>query len=428
MNHYAQTLGNAAVILGAQWGDEGKGKLVDILSADYDMVVRATGGANAGHTIKIGDKKFIFHLVPSGMLNPGTKALIGNGVVLHLETLLHEISVLEENGISCADRILISDRVHVLFDYHKIIDGMQEDSKGEQKVGTTKRGIGPCYTDKIRRNGIRLHDLLNWEKFESKYRANLEMFKKMYGEFEYDAEAELQSHKKYIEKIHSWIVDGAYLIDEALRSGQRLLFEGANGALLDIDHGTYPFVTSSSPTTGGIATGTGVAPRKLTNVIGIMKAYTTRVGAGPFPSELLDDLGQQIRDNGGEYGSTTGRPRRCGWYDAVVGRYSVMINGLTEMNLTKLDVLTGVSTLKIAVSYTYEGQELPSFPSDLDIVENSTVNYIEMPGWSEDISKVKTFDNLPENAKNYVLKIEELTGCRVSSIGVGPDRNDMIFR
>lgn len=435
MSDYANQLGQLSVVLGSQWGDEGKGKLIDILSDSYDIVARAAGGANAGHTIYLQDpqdlskkNKYVFHLVPSGMLNENCKCLIGNGVVLHLETLMEEIELLEESGISCEGRILIADRTHLLFDYHKVIDGLQEDMKGSKKVGTTKRGIGPCYTDKVRRNGIRVHDLLNWEKFEEKYRSNLKMFQKMYGAFLYDAEAELAKHRELAEQIRTWIVDGAIYLNKALANGKRVLVEGANGVLLDVDHGTYPFVTSSNPTMGGILTGTGLPPNKFANIIGIMKAYTTRVGAGPFPSELTDDLGDQIREAGGEYGATTGRPRRCGWYDAVVGSYATMINGMTDVNLTKLDVLSGLKTLKIATAYKYQGEILESFPADLDIAENCEVEYLEMPGWDEDISKVRNYQDLPENARKYVEKIEELIDCKITSIGVGVERNDIIFR
>ncbi len=434
MSNHTNNLGQVAVILGSQWGDEGKGKLVDVLSDTYEIVARAAGGANAGHTIYLQDKedatkktKYVFHLVPSGMLNENCICLIGNGVVLHIGTMMEEVELLEESGISTAGRLFIADRTHLVFEYHKIIDRLQEEMKGGKKVGTTKRGIGPCYTDKVRRNGIRIHDLLKWDKFEEKYHANLAMFKKMYGDFEYDSETELAELKKLTEKIKPMIVDGAYYLHKAIKDGKKVLVEGANGVLLDVDHGTYPFVTSSNPTIGGVASGTGLAPTKINSIIGIMKAYTTRVGAGPFPTELFDKMGDEIREAGGEYGATTGRPRRCGWFDAVVGRYAVMINGMTDLNLTKLDVLSGIGSLKIAIAYKHEGKTLTSFPADLDIVENMEIEYIEMPGWTEDISKIRKFEDLPENAQNYVKKIEELTECKVSSIGVGVERNDLIF-
>ncbi len=435
MKNFVEEYGNFATILGAQWGDEGKGKLIDILSRDYDIIARATGGANAGHTIHIPDKenpgktkKHVFHLVPSGMLHESTISVIGNGVVIHLETMFGELRVLEENGINIDGRLLISDRAHLLFDFHKIIDGMQEDSKGQKKVGTTKRGIGPCYTDKIRRNGIRVHELLNFEKFKEKYLANLNLMKKMYGDFEYDTNSELEKHKEYAEKLKNMIIDCAYYLNDALKNGKKILGEGANGALLDIDHGTFPYVTSSNPTIGGFCTGTGLPARSISHNIGIMKAYTTRVGGGPFPSELHDDLGEKIREAGGEYGSTTGRPRRCGWFDAVVGKYSVMVNGFDSINITKLDVLTGLEILKIATGYKINGKDSKQFPADTHSLEDCEVEYIELQGWQEDISKIKNYDDLPENAKKYVEKIEELLECPASSIGVGVSREDMIFK
>lgn len=432
---YLKNLGQIVTVLGSQWGDEGKGKLIDIISEEYEVIARAAGGANAGHTIYINDsenpgkkKKFVFHLIPSGIFNENTICVIGNGVSLHLPTLMEEIALLNENGITTHERILISDRSHLLFEYHKIIDELQEEMKGKKKVGTTKRGIGPCYTDKVRRNGIRAYDLLNFEKFKEKYHDNITMLKKMYGNFKYDEASELTELEAILEKIKPAIIDSAYFLNKEYSSGKKILIEGANGALLDIDHGTYPYVTSSNSTIGGIITGTGIGATKLDNVIGIMKAYTTRVGAGPFPTELENALGEQIREKGGEFGATTGRPRRCGWYDAVVGRYSVMINGLTEINLTKLDVLSGIETLKIATQYKYNGEYIKSFPAGLDILEEIEIEYIDMPGWKEDISSVSDYNELPENAKKYIEKIEELIDCKITSIGVGVNREDMIFR
>jgi len=421
------TKDNVVAVLGSQWGDEGKGKLIDILSGEFDVIARATGGANAGHTIYVDDKKFIFHLIPSGILYENKTCLIGNGVVVHIPTLFKEIDNLTDNNIDARERIFISDRAHILLDYHMIIDGLQEEMKGKRKVGTTKRGIGPCYTDKIRRNGIRIHHLCNWESFTEKYHENLDMFKKMYGKFKHDAESELSMLKSLSDRIKPMIVESSYFLNREIDSGKRVLVEGANGALLDIDHGTYPFVTSSNSTVGGIITGSGIGATKLDRVIGIMKAYTTRVGAGPFPSELHDKLGEQIREAGGEFGSTTGRPRRCGWFDAVVAKYSCTLNGTTDLNLTKLDVLSGLEKLKIATYYKYKGEYLRSFPSDLEILEDVEVEYIEMPGWKEDISRIRKFSDLPTAAQSYVKKIEELCGCKVSSIGVGVDREDIIF-
>lgn len=435
MADFKKSQENVVTILGGQWGDEGKGKLIDILSKDYEIIVRAAGGANAGHTIYIEDpenpgkkKKIVFHLVPSGMVNKNTICVIGNGVVLHLPTMLEELNILNQHGIDTHERILISDRTQVLFDYHKLIDELQEKMKGKKKIGTTKRGIGPCYTDKVRRTGIRVHSLCNFDLFEQKYRENLEMYKRMYGKFQHDADAELLKLKEMIKRIKPMIIDSAYYLNQAVNDNKKILIEGANGTLLDIDHGTYPYVTSSNSTIGGVISGTGLSATKISRIIGIMKAYTTRVGAGPFPTEIKDKLGNKIREAGGEYGSTTGRPRRCGWYDAVIGKYAVMINGLTEINLTKLDVLSGLLALKIATSYKYSEEYLKTFPASLEILQESEVEYLEMPGWKEDISKIREYKKLPKNAKAYVEKIEKLIGCKITSIGVGVGQEDMIFR
>ncbi|MFA5948541.1 MAG: adenylosuccinate synthase [Candidatus Gracilibacteria bacterium] len=434
MNDSIKNLGNVSVVLGSQWGDEGKGKLIDILSCEFDLIVRATGGANAGHTIYIPDptdntktKKMVFHLVPSGMLNDNKICVIGNGVVIHMPTLLEEIDVVNAFGGKLNSKLFISDRAHLLFEYHKIIDGLQEEKKGGKKVGTTKRGIGPCYTDKIRRNGIRVHEILDFDAFEKKYRENLEMLKSMYEDFEYDADKEMSEYKKIAEIIKPMIIDGAYFVNKGITEGKKVLIEGANGALLDIDHGTYPYVTSSNATIGGVVTGTGVAANKISSIIGIMKAYVTRVGEGPFPTELKEEIGEKIRTVGNEFGATTGRPRRCGWFDAVLGRYSTMINGYTTINLTKLDVLSGLKELKIAKAYKYEGKILESFPSSLDILEKVEVEYETLPGWDEEIKDVRKFEDLPVNAQKYIKRIEELIGCKAGYIGVGVSRDEMIY-
>lgn len=421
-----QNLGQVTVVLGSQWGDEGKGKLVDILSEEYDLIVRSTGGANAGHTIYI-PEKHVFHLIPSGMMHKGKICLIGNGVVVGIPTLLEELETLEKAGISTEDRLLISDRAHVVMDYHKVIDDIQEDAKGDKKVGTTKRGIGPAYTDKIKRNGIRMHDLLDFDHFAKVAKENLEALKAMYGNFEYDLDSELEKYKGYIEKLRPMIVDTTFYIESEMNKGKTVLIEGANGMMLDVDHGTYPFVTSSNATIGGAIAGAGIPALKIKSVVGIMKAYTTRVGAGPFPTELKDALGDKIRDQGGEYGATTGRPRRCGWFDAVVAKYSCRINGYSSLNLTKLDVLTGVPTLKIATGYKHEGKLLDSFPADLSLLDNIEVVYEEFEGWQEDLAAVRSFDALPETAKKYIKRIEELTNTKVSFVGVGMKREEMIY-
>lgn len=422
-------LGQAIYIVGAQWGDEGKGKLVDILSGEYDITARCAGGANAGHTICINEngvtKKFSFHLMPSGILREGKSCVIGNGTVIHIPTLLEEIRSLKEQGIDIKDRILISDRAHLLLEYHKMIDSIQEDSKKGEKVGTTKKGIGPAYADKISRRGIRVGDLFDFTTFAQKFRQNAERHMKVYG-FEFDIEAEITYYQDIAELIPPYVTNTTHYIHQSYEKGKSLLIEGAQGSMLDIDHGTYPYVTSSNTTSGGACTGLGFPPSKIDGVIGIMKAYTTRVGEGPFPTELAGMEDEMLREKGGEYGTTTGRPRRCGWLDIMVVKHAIQINGITHLNLTKLDVLTGFKTIKIGVSYSKNGEELTALPTELN--SDLEVNYIEMEGWEEDISTAKTFEELPQNTQRYILKIEELLGIPIQFIGVGVHRNDMIFR
>ncbi len=434
MANLVEKYGNVAAIVGGQWGDEGKGKLTDIMAEEYDLIVRATGGANAGHTVYIPDpdnpgqtKKFVFHLMPSGILYPNVKGIICNGVVLHMQTLFEEIERLRENNISLDGRLFISDRAHLLFEYHKIIDGLQEERKGKNAVGTTKRGIGPCYTDKMARIGIRVCDLLDFDRFEQKVRANLEILQKMYG-FEHDPSEDLEFYRSKMDEIKPMITDSVSFIQGMMKEGKNILVEGVNATLLDIDHGTYPFVTSSNASLGGAITGSGLPSRKITSSIGIMKAYCTRVGAGPFPTELDNEVGNQIRETGGEFGSTTGRPRRCGWFDAVVSKYSVDLNGLTAINLTKLDVLDDLDTLKIAVAYKLDGKTISSPPAAIEDLARVEVEYIEMPGWKEDISAARTISELPENARKYVEKIEELLGCPVEFVGVGQSREHIAIK
>ncbi len=419
--------GKLSTILGAQWGDEGKGKLVDILSEKYDIVARATGGANAGHSVYVGDQKFVFHLLPSGILHENTVCVIGNGLVLHIPTMFEEFEDVEAKGISIKNRIKISDRVALLFEYHKIIDGAQEDSKGGKKVGTTRRGIGPAYSDKINRRGLRLCDLKNWETFVEKYNANLAWHQKVYG-FEYDSVSELKYLQEKREELLGMMTDAAFYLNSALESGKNVLLEGANAALLDIDHGTYPYVTSSSPTIGGVFTGTGMNPKYLAENIGIVKAYMTRVGSGPFPTELLDSTGEQIRTAGNEFGSTTGRPRRCGWFDVPLTKYSIMINGFNSLNLTKLDILDELDEIKIAVNYKLDGKVLASFPALLEDLEKVEVEWETLPGWKSSLKDLNTWDQLPENAKKYVLRLEELLGCPIKYIGIGQRRDQLIVR
>jgi len=428
-----QKHGNVCAIVGGQWGDEGKGKLVDIMAEHYDLVVRATGGANAGHTVYVKDqtkegeyKKYVFHLMPSGALYPKTSNIIGNGCVVHIPTFLEEVKILQENGISIDGRVFISDRAHLIFEYHKIIDGIQEERKGKNKVGTTRRGIGPAYADKISRTGVRVHELLDFHKFEEHLRENVAMLEKIY-EFKFDTEKELNYYRNIIGEIKPYIADTSCMVNKAANEGKKILMEGANATLLDIDHGTYPYVTSSNATIGGMIAGSGIGATKITSVIGIMKAYSTRVGAGPFPTELDNELGEKIRTKGGEFGSTTGRPRRCGWFDAVASKYSVMINDMKSINVTKLDVLDEMETIKIATTYFYQGEKLENFPASADVLSNVEVEYVEMPGWQTSIKNAKSFKDLPENAQKYVKKIEELLGCKIGSIGTGVGRDEMIF-
>lgn len=433
MNNLVAQYGKLAIILGGQWGDEGKGKLIDIMAEQYDIVARATGGANAGHTVCIPNpdnpgevKKFVFHLMLSGILSPNIVGVIGNGVVMHIPTLFQEIEALKKNGISIDNRLLISDRAHIVFEYHKILDELQEEMRGKGKLGTTKRGIGPAYSEKTKRHGIRMHELLEFERFEQRFRENVKMLQDLLH-FEYDIEKEIDYYRSILPEIKPFITDTAHYLNKAIKEGKSILLEGANGGLLDIDHGTYPYVTSSNASIGGTVTGTGMPPSKYTSVIGIMKAYCTRVGSGAFPTELENELGDQIRKNGGEFGSTTGRPRRCGWFDAVASQYSAEINGFTSINLTKLDVLDDLETLKIGIAYKHKGKVLESFPASINVLEEVEVEYIEMPGWKEDISGARTMDDLPENARNYIAKIAELLEVPVNSIGVGVSREQMVF-
>jgi len=360
-------------------------------------------------------------------LREDVMCVIGNGCVLHLPTVLEELKTLSDQGLHVDTRLKISDRASLLFDYHKLIDGWQEDSKGETKVGTTRRGIGPCYSDKINRRGLRMCDLVDWDLFKENYHKNLALHQKVYG-FDYDADAELALIEQARNRLLGMMVDGAFMLNSALDLGKSVLVEGANAALLDIDHGTYPFVTSSNPTIGGVFTGTGMNAKYLKDVIGIVKAYMTRVGAGPFPTELTDALGDQIRESGGEYGSTTGRPRRCGWFDVPLTRYSVLLNGYTSLNLTKLDVLDELDKIKVAVEYRLDGKVLEGFPARLEDLARVEVTYETLPGWKQSLKNVTSWDQLPENARKYVERLEELVGCPIKYVGVGQRRDQLIVR
>jgi adenylosuccinate synthase len=424
-------LGQVIFIAGTQWGDEGKGKLVDILSGEYDIIARAAGGANAGHTIVINEdgqsKKYIFHLLPSGILREGKTCVIGNGCVIHIPTLLEEIQGLKERGIDIREKLLISDRAHIIFNYHRKIDQIQEKRKGDKKVGTTLRGIGPAYTDKVSRHGIRIGELLNFDSFAEKLRTNAEHHMKEYG-FDFNIEEEINIHKDALGLIEGFIVNTAEYLDNQYKAGKTILTEGAQGTHLDIDFGTYPYVTSSNTTSAGVCSGLGIAPNRINNVVGIVKAYTTRVGEGPFPTELGDMEGKMLQDQGCEFGSTTGRPRRCGWFDAIVVQNAIVLNGITSINITKLDVLTNFQTIKIGVGYKLNGKDITFIPASLEDFDGVEVIYEDMPGWTEDISKVRKFEDLPENAQKYIKRLEEILEVPINFIGVGVHRCEMIFK
>ncbi|MCA9535179.1 MAG: adenylosuccinate synthase [Myxococcales bacterium] len=412
----------ALVVVGAQWGDEGKGKVVDLYTPYADLVVRYAGGANAGHTLVVKGEKLILHLIPSGILHDG-QCVIAQGTVLDPEVLLREIDQLEARGVDCQSRLKISDRAHVVLPQHKLIDGLREAAKGDDAIGTTKRGIGPTYEDKVGRRGVRMGDLRSRERLQPKLEANLAAWRPVieaHGGEVPELEPILQTYLAMGARLGDAICDTAQIVAEAVAQDQRILLEGAQGTMLDIDHGTYPFVTSSNAIAGGACAGAGIGPTAISAVVGITKAYATRVGGGPFPTELNDEVGQKLRDVGVEYGSTTGRPRRCGWMDAVALRLAVRVNGMTEIALTKLDVLRGHETLKICVAYELDGERLSVPPyDDLDRV---TPVYESLPGFSEDISGCRVRADLPANARAYIERLEDLVGCKVGIISVGPDR------
>ncbi|HQT98388.1 MAG: adenylosuccinate synthase [Desulfobacteria bacterium] len=423
----------SVIVLGAQWGDEGKGKIVDIYSEFADTIVRATGGNNAGHTLVVKGEKFIFHLIPSGILHPGKKCVIANGVVIDPKVLLMEIDRLKERGFLTDDaQMKIGLLANIILPYHILLDKAREEKLGNRKIGTTARGIGPCYEDKIARIGIRACDLVRPDTFTEKLRANLDLknflLKNYFRGEEVPFQATVDEYLAYGERLKPYLIDTSLFINQEFKRGAKVLFEGAQGTLLDIDHGTYPFVTSSNTTAGGACTGSGVGPTKVSAVVGVSKAYATRVGGGPFPTELLDDEGQKIRDRGNEYGSTTGRPRRCGWFDAPVVRYANRLNALAGVALTKLDVLSGLSRLKICVAYEIDGVRQDEVPLSLADFEAAKPVYEEVEGWKEDISTSREFNDLPKAARKYVQMIEEVTGVEVSLVSVGPDRNQTIIR
>eukprot|EP00740_Mantoniella_antarctica_P003549 CAMPEP_0181360742 /NCGR_PEP_ID=MMETSP1106-20121128/6843_1 /TAXON_ID=81844 /ORGANISM="Mantoniella antarctica, Strain SL-175" /LENGTH=487 /DNA_ID=CAMNT_0023474065 /DNA_START=106 /DNA_END=1569 /DNA_ORIENTATION=+ len=425
------SLGSVCAVLGSQWGDEGKGKLVDILAQEYDIVARCQGGANAGHTIYDDNGvKYALHLVPSGILNEKCLCLVGNGVVVHLPAMFEELDTLDKAGVKVdSTRLVVSDRAHMLFDLHKEVDGLREAELSGNKIGTTKRGIGPAYASKATRNGIRVGDLRNPEKFAVQLRALAADAAARFPGFEYDVEAEIVAYKTYAARIMPFITDTVHLVNEQHKAGKRVLVEGANATMLDLDFGTYPYVTSSNPSLGGVCAGLGLAPSKFQTVIGVAKAYTTRVGEGPYPTELFGDMADLLREKGFEYGTTTGRPRRIGWLDVVALNYATTINGFTHINLTKLDVLSGLDELKIGVAYKLpDGTVTTAFPSDIDLLGEVEVVYETIPGWAEDISGMRLYADLPANCKAYVERCEELCGVECRYLGVGPGRDAMVVK
>jgi len=422
------------VVVGSQWGDEGKGKITDLLSKEADIIVRYQGGSNAGHTVVKGDEQYIFHLIPSGILHQGVKCLIGNGVVIDPQSLLQEIECLKKKNIEIDDNLFIDFKAHVVFPYHKILDEIKENKRGKDKIGTTKRGIGPAYVDKIARTGIRMIDMIDRKSLSKKIEINLneknDIFEKLYG-LKISNQEKKDILKKYIEYgqlLKKYVIDVSLHLNQAINEDKKILFEGAQGTLLDIDHGTFPYVTSSNPIAGGACTGTGVGPTKINKVMGITKAYTTRVGRGPFPTELTGELGEHMRQKGGEFGATTGRPRRCGWFDVVLVNYAVRINGMDSMVLTKIDVLSDFEKIKICTSYKYNGDIIKEFPVNIETLQNCIPIYEEMEGWKGDVSQITKYENLPKQLKAYISRIEESVKTKVVIISVGPKRSQTIFR
>ena len=422
------------VLIGAQWGDEGKGKATDLIGTKVDYVARFNGGNNAGHTVVVGDETYALHLLPSGIISPTVTPVIGNGVVVDVEVLFQEIDGLTSRGVDCS-RLLVSEAAHIIAPYHRVIDKVTERFLGKHKIGTTGRGIGPAYADKINRVGIRVHDLFNADHLHDKVEASLhqknQMLVKLYNRRPIDVDQTTDELLRLGERLKPYVANTSLILNKALDDGKTVLFEGAQATMLDVDHGTYPFVTSSNPTAGGACTGTGVGPTKIDRVIGVAKAYVTRVGEGPFPTEQFGEEGDWLRAQGHEYGVTTGRPRRCGWFDAVVTRYASQVNGLTDIVLTKLDVLTGLKEIPICVAYEVENADgtvtrYDDMPTDQAAFTAAKPIYETMPGWSEDISQVHRFEDLPATCQAYVKRLEEISNCRISVIGTGPQRDHII--
>lgn len=419
------------VVVGAQWGDEGKGKIVDVLTEKADIVARYQGGHNAGHTVVINNRKFVLHLIPSGILHKNTVCIIGNGVVVEPKALIGEITDLKKRGITVSDNLLISRNAHLIMPYHLALDSASEKTKGRKCIGTTGRGIGPTYVDKMARSGIRVGDLLSPEAFQEKLRTNLRqvnfLMKNLYKAPVFNAKTIFEEYMGYARTLRKYIADTDIIINAAIAEKKNLLLEGAQGTLLDVDHGTYPFVTSSNSTAGGACTGLGIGPTKITGVIGVVKAYTTRVGSGPFPTELRDAIGEKMRAKGGEFGATTGRPRRCGWLDTVILKHSASVNGFSGFVVTKLDILDGLDTIRICTSYHYKGRIYTAMPKDLEVLENCTPVYEEVKGWKENTQGITEFRNLPVKAQAYIRRIEKLIGVKAVIVSTGQKRDELIM-
>lgn len=419
------------IVVGAQWGDEGKGKIVDLLSPNMDIVVRYQGGANAGHTVVYDRKQFILHQIPTGILQPNTICIIGSGVVIDPVGLMHEIELLKKEGIEVSDRLFISHKAHLIMPYHKLLDQIGEEKEGEDKIGTTGRGIGPAYVDKYSRCGIRIVDLLDRDVLREKLLKNIQaknlLLKHIYDKEELEPDKIISEYLEFDRKMDEFITDTSLYINRAIKDGKKILLEGAQGTLLDIDYGTYPYVTSSHPISGGACIGVGIGPTKIDKVIGVMKAYTTRVGFGPFPTEFDEEFGNHIRNIGSEYGATTGRPRRCGWLDIVIARYAARVNGIDKFAITKLDVLDTLETINICTHYRYKEKVIEHFPSESNILNEAEPVYEKLPGWCTSTQKCRAISGLPENARLYLEKIEELTEVPIEIISVGSDRQNTIL-
>ncbi|MDZ7333983.1 MAG: adenylosuccinate synthase [candidate division KSB1 bacterium] len=423
---------SVTIVVGGQWGDEGKGKIVDLLSSNADIVARYQGGANAGHSIVLRGERYVLHLIPSGILHPQTICIIGNGVVLDPDVLFQEMDFLASRGISASGRLLISHRAHLIMPYHKLLDQAQENQSILDRIGTTGRGIGPAYVDKVNRSGIRIVDLLDQETLIHKIQMNInqknQILEKIYQRERLDAEMIMQEYLSFDKKMDSFITDTSIFLDDAIRNNKRILIEGAQGTFLDIDFGTYPYVTSSNPIAGGACIGLGIGPTRIDQVIGIVKAYTTRVGHGPFPTEFSEQMSLQMRELGAEFGSTTGRPRRCGWFDAVMVNYATKINGFDYLALTKLDVLDSLAEIKICIAYHLGQKRITNFPADIKTLEHCIPEYITIPGWNASTQHVRRYQDLPDNARKYIELIEKIIGIPIAVISVGPDREQTIFK